>query len=160
MLTPWTIQPVELSPSLYTVKPRFGEIACRTRLNAVVAGGTDWFICLNEEAVIGWIVVDWLGKPTQPGFPDLSDLYVREMWRGRGVGTALLRFCEAEALRRGYARIGLAVNPTLNPRAHELYVRLGYVHDGGPPYLDGVYDGNEDWVIDLVKVLTPVVRAA
>ncbi len=153
MFTPWTIQPAGLSLSLYTVKPRFDEAACRARLTALREGGNDWFVCMYEEAVIGWVVVDWLGKPTQVGFPDLSDLYVRETWRGRGVGTALLRFCEAEALRRGYACIGLAVNPTLNPRALQLYARLGYVHDGGPTYLDGVYDGDEDWVIDLVKVL-------
>ena len=153
MHTLWTIQLAALSPSLYTVKPRFDEAACRARVKFLRAKGSDWYVCVNEEAVIGWVVVDWLGKPTQPGFPDLSDLYVRETWRGRGVGTALLRFCEAEALRQGYACIGLSVNPTLNPRALQLYRRLGYVHDGGPTYVDGVYDGVEDRVIDLIKVL-------
>jgi GNAT superfamily N-acetyltransferase len=149
----WTIRAAHLHPSLYTVKPRFGESVCRARLADVLAAGDDWFVCEHGEAIIGWVVVQWLGKPTQPGFPDLSDLYVREDWRGRGVGATLLAYCEAEALRRGYSWIGLSVNPTLNPRAHQLYTRLGYVHDGSPTYVDGVYDGDEDWVIDLIKRL-------
>ncbi len=151
----WTFRLAHLYPSLYTVKPHFGESQCRARLTALLATGNDWFVCESEEVVAGWVVVDWLGKPTQVGFPDLSDLYVRAEWRGRGVGAALIHYCESEALRRGYARIGLSVNPTLNPRAHQLYARLGYVHDGGPAYVDGVYDGHKDWVIDLTKLLRP-----
>jgi GNAT superfamily N-acetyltransferase len=97
------------------------------------------------------MVVTWTGKATHPEYPDVSDLYVREELRGRGIGTALLHFAEAEAARRGYTRIGLAVNPTLNPRAHALYLRLGYAYEGGAAYLEGVYDGIENWVIDLEK---------
>jgi ribosomal protein S18 acetylase RimI-like enzyme len=48
-------------------------------------------------------------------------------------------------------RIWLAVNPTDNVRAKALYERLGYVHNGGEPYLDGVYGDYEDWVVDLEK---------
>ena len=49
--------------------------------------------------------------------------------------------------------MGLAVNQTENPRAVKFYQRLGYKHDGGEKYLDGIYDGMEDWVIDMEKEL-------
>ena len=55
------------------------------------------------------------------------------------------------AKERGCDRLGLAVNPDDNPAARRLYERLGYRHDGGEKYLDGVYNGFEDWVIDLEK---------
>ena len=35
----------------------------------------------------------------------------------------------------------------------ELYQKLGYTSLGNEPYLDGVYNGVEDWVIDLVKAI-------
>lgn len=106
-----------------------------------------------ESALVGWVIVTWSGKPSQVEYPDLSDLYVAEAWRNRGIGTALINSVELLAQARGYSKIGLAVNPDLNPQAHALYLRLGYRHDGRARYLDGVYDGVEDWVIDLEKVL-------
>jgi hypothetical protein len=45
------------------------------------------------------------------------------------------------------------VNPTENVRAKALYERLGYVPTGERSYVDDVYDGHEDWVIDLEKQL-------
>jgi hypothetical protein len=47
----------------------------------------------------------------------------------------------------------LAVNPLLNVRARRLYERLGYRDTGHPAYVDGVSDGVEDWVIDMVKLV-------
>ena len=88
-----------------------------------------------------------------PGYeyPNLEDVWVTESWRGRGVGTALLRFAEELARKRGCRRIGLAVNPTDNPRAKGLYERIGYVGTGEAAYIDDVYDGHENWVIDMEK---------
>lgn len=64
-----------------------------------------------------------------------------------------MHFAEDRARRRGIGRIGLAVNPTENVRARALYERLGYVATGERSYVDDVYDGYEDWVIDLEKEL-------
>lgn len=49
--------------------------------------------------------------------------------------------------------MSLAVNPNLNPKAKMLYERLGYTQTKTALYLDGIYDGDEDWVIDMVKEL-------
>ncbi len=98
-------------------------------------------------------MISWRGKETVPDYPDLYDLYVREDARGRGIGTAIIAALEAIVRDRGHAKIGLAVNPTDNPRAQALYQRLGYVVINTTPYLDGVYDGYEDWCIDMEKAL-------
>ena len=47
------------------------------------------------------------------------------------------------------------MNPLLNARAKTLYERLGYRDSGRSVYLDGIYDGDADWVIDLMKRLEP-----
>jgi GNAT superfamily N-acetyltransferase len=112
-----------------------------------------WLLLRVRGVVIGWCVVVWSGKATHPEYPDMQDLWVRPEHRSRGHGTRLIREVERLARSRGHARIGLAVNPDLNPDAKRLYERLGYVHDGGETYLDGIYDGNEDWVVDLEKEL-------
>ena len=53
---------------------------------------------------------------------------VRAAVRGRGVGTSVLRFLEAEARSRGVARI------VLHAQAHALqfYEKHGYAGEGGP----------------------------
>ena len=53
----------------------------------------------------------------------VSNLFVREEARGRGVGTALLRAIVAEADARGYARLVLSPSE----RAVALYLRAGFV---------------------------------
>jgi ribosomal protein S18 acetylase RimI-like enzyme len=83
----------------------------------------------------------------------MVDLYTKTEERGKGYGTALIVECENRAKSRGYKKIGLAVNPNLNDHARKLYEKLGYVHDGGKSYIDGVYDGIDDWCVDLEKEL-------
>jgi GNAT superfamily N-acetyltransferase len=136
-----------------SVKPGFGEAMVVARLAEAAGQEVEWYIWLEGDEPVGWVVVSWTGKPTLRGVPDLSDLFVTPTRRKQGIGTAMLAACEELARARGFTQISLAVNPDHNPRALALYLRLGYRPTGGPKYLDGVYDGNEDWVIDLVKPL-------
>jgi ribosomal protein S18 acetylase RimI-like enzyme len=62
-------------------------------------------------------------------------------YRGRGVGPALMRSAELDALARDHRVIELAVN-NVNPRARALYERLGYRAVG--PYSDHVRDVNDE----------------
>jgi ribosomal protein S18 acetylase RimI-like enzyme len=113
-----------------------------------------WLLLKLEGTIIGWCVAVWSGKKTHPEYPDMQDLYVRPEYRNHGHGTRLIREIERMAKARGYDRVGLAVNSADNAAAKRLYERLGYQHDGKAKYLDGVYDGYEDWVIDLEKRLS------
>lgn len=83
----------------------------------------------------------------------MEDLYTREDQRGKGLATKLIKKCEKLVKQKGFNKIGLAVNPDLNENAHRFYIKLGYRHDGKKSSIDGVYDGVEDWVIDLEKIL-------
>jgi predicted N-acetyltransferase YhbS len=65
-----------------------------------------------------------------PGVPLLNHLEVAGGWRGRGVGTALVRAAERAAARRGHRLLLLGVAPG-NARAKGLYARLGYADWGG-----------------------------
>lgn len=103
--------------------------------------------------ILGHVLLKLYGSKTQPGYPHIEDLYVRDDVRSRGIGSQLLHESETLLKKLGYGRVGLAVNPELNPRAKALYERLGYKDVGRPPYLDAVYDGDEDWVIDMSKSL-------
>jgi hypothetical protein len=56
-------------------------------------------------------------------------------------------------MEKGFNKIGLAVNPDENCSAHKLYKKLGFKDTGEKPYVDGVYNGVEDWCIDMEKKL-------
>ena len=58
----------------------------------------------------------------------MSDIYVAEGWRRRGVGASLLRRIETEMRRRGCRRIRICAKAT-NRAALACYAAAGY-----PPY--------------------------
>jgi GNAT superfamily N-acetyltransferase len=147
------ISPARLEPDLYRVKPGFGEQQCQARMKWLTTVNGEWLVGAMGIALVGWVVVTWSGKQTHTDYPDMSDLFVGEEWRNRGIGTALIGYIERLAQQNNCGKIGLSVNPDLNAQAQSLYLRLGYRHDGRAKYVDGVYDGVEDWVIDLEKVL-------
>lgn len=65
-------------------------------------------------------------RAARSGCPEINGLGVRpEDLRSRGIGSALIRAAEDLAGQRGFGAIGLGVG-TDNPRAAQLYARLGY----------------------------------
>lgn len=77
--------------------------------------------------VVGYIAVHWLPYLILPG-PEgfISELFVRESYRGRGIGHKLLAAVKEQAIARGCSRLML-----LNRRDRESYKRgfyqkLGY----------------------------------
>lgn len=59
------------------------------------------------------------------GEAELRKLYVDPATRGKGLGAALVRLTESEALRRGYRRMHLWTDTRFG-EAHRLYERLGW----------------------------------
>ena len=71
-------------------------------------------------ALVGFVVLTMAGAFV--GY--IQSICVAPAWRGRGVGTALLRHAEARILRE-VPNVFLCVS-SFNPRAQALYERLGY----------------------------------
>lgn len=138
---------------LVTVKDGFGEPDVLARFQWLSTVNVTWYVWWVDHQPVGWVLIQWDGKMSAPTVPDLFDLYVHVDYRSRGIGTQILLACEQTVRDAGYDKLGLAVNPDLNPRAYALYQRLGYYLISQHKYVDGIYDGVEDWVIDLEKKL-------
>lgn len=123
------------------------------RLKDMEKGEAIYLVAEEENQIIAHLLLRLNGTTYEPGYPNMNDLYVAQEKRQRGIGSKLVDEAEKIAKEKGYAKISLAVNPTLNPKAKALYEHLGYRQTDTKPYLDGIYDGDEDWVVDMVKNL-------
>ena len=88
---------------------------------------TTWLATLRDQPVGMASLFEYRRMPW-PGRPDsrwgyVGNMFVREEFRNRGIGSALLRKLIATAEERSYAR--LVVSPS--PRAVGLYRRAGFV---------------------------------
>jgi GNAT superfamily N-acetyltransferase len=63
--------------------------------------------------------------------PEVQDVEVLELHRGRGIGTALVEAAERDAAARGFDRLTITVS-TGKPAVQALYERAGF-HDAGAP---------------------------
>lgn len=52
--------------------------------------------------------------------PNWSDLYVSEVYRGKGIGSDLIRYRENIAKDLGYTEIFVSVDPIENPKMIKL----------------------------------------
>ena len=144
---------IQETSQLALVKEGFDESDVLARFAWLTTVHVTWYVWWADHEPCGWVLIAWNGKTTAPTYPDLFDLYVQPEWRNQGIGTQMIRVCEQLVRAAGHGKIGLAVNPDLNPQAYLLYQRLGYSAPSQHKYLDGVYNGVEDWVIDLEKNL-------
>lgn len=116
-------------------------------------GELAWYVLIHKDRLLGWVVLHLSDHKYGGNHAQIEDLFVCRKSRNKGWGTLMLDYCENVARKAGKKHMWLAVNPEHNKSARRLYERLGYRNKGLGPYLDGVYDGFEDWVIDLEKKL-------
>lgn len=135
------------------IKPILDKEEFKKRIQMQNEEKAEFLYVEDEGNPVCFILFKWEGKPTHPEYPDLEDLYTKGEERGKGYASLLVKECEKRAKEKGFKKIGMAVNPEENCPAHRLYKRLGYVHDGKDKYVDGVYNGVEDWCIDMEKEL-------
>jgi GNAT superfamily N-acetyltransferase len=103
-------------------------------LDGQALGSRTVFVGLWAGRVAGFGMLNW--RPRYAPFrrldiPEIQDLNTHPAFRRRGVATAIVAHCEAQARARGAERMGIGVG--LYARygaAQRLYVRLGYVPDG------------------------------
>lgn len=138
---------------LKKVKPSLTDEQAVERLKRQGEKLVEYLVLEINGEIVSFVLLKWHGKESHPEYPDMEDLYTREDRRGTGFATKLIKECEKMVRERDYKKIGLAANPDLNENAHQLYENLGYRHDGKKSYIDGIYNGVEDWVVDLEKEL-------
>lgn len=97
---------------------------------AVERGETLLFIAEQDGLPIGTVQLGFALRANQPHRADVAKLLVRNAARGRGIGEALMRALEAEALARGRV---LLVLDTASDAAGRLYERLGWQRVGIVP---------------------------
>lgn len=110
-----------------------------------------WLAELPGESLIGQLLLQLdCDRPELANGKERAYLYgfrIRPSFRGQGVGTRMVNHVENDLRHRGYhlLTLNVAVN---NPRARNLYSRLGFVvvaHEPGIwSYLD--HNGKRQWV--------------
>ena len=65
----------------------------------------------------------------EPDAFELWGLYVDPFWQRNGIGSVMFRFCEQQAIQRGYEKINLWVLEP-NARARGFYEKMGFRPDG------------------------------
>ena len=109
-------------------------------------GAVTCLVAWDGATPVGYVFVRWPGggggltrQALALGCPELSDLFVAEHARGRGIGRTLVETAESIVAARGLSRVGLEVT-TANPHtavARALYERLGYRDAGFGDFISG-----------------------
>lgn len=88
-----------------------------------------WVVTLPAEGVIGQIFVQYIcDRPELANGTDRAYMYsirVKPQFRSLGIGTVMMSTVEAELVKRGIRTATLNVAKD-NPRARQLYERLGF----------------------------------
>ncbi len=87
--------------------------------------GRIWII-KDEHQIIGYVIFTFVFSLEYGGLNALLDeFYIKEKFRGKGIGTNTLKFIENECVKDGVNSIHLQVFK-FNREAERLYLRHGY----------------------------------
>lgn len=95
---------------------------------------------VREGLCVGGVGVGPLqGLPPDEGVGEIRDLVLEEPYRGRGIGTRLLKRALEEARKFGYRRLYLETTPQMH-NARQLFLRFGFrpVTGGGSGKADQI----------------------
>ena len=123
----------------------------RDFLREQAAGNIVFAAAWRDHQLLGSVVLDFRSDAA----PELKHLHVQEAFRGGGAGTAMCRWIETQAARRGCGKLYLRVGVD-NLRARRLYQRLGFSFAGRTTttrYLYVDQNGFQQWATETDDVL-------
>jgi len=102
----------------------------RQRLDTILESDMYFLLTAWDDAgnLCGYAAVDVLPSLVLPGTEAyLAELFIRDSWRGAGVGSLLLDEVEAEAARRGCCRLMLITSRERETYGRDFYKKKGWV---------------------------------
>lgn len=91
------------------------------------------WVAFSGNQVVGYVTLVWHSEYLpflDQAIPEIKDLNVFPMFRGKGIGSALLAVAEVEAATRSEI-VGIGVGLYADyGAAQRLYIRRGYIPDG------------------------------
>lgn len=126
------------------------------------------FVAWVDLVPKGYSFVAWNGcrdEEVRNAFPDVPEIYrltVEPEAQSQGIGTQLIEHMESAARSMEFEQIGLGVAHE-NPRAHDLYLRLGYT-EIFPEYFDQYIatdsKGQEHGISDKCRFMSKPTNAS
>jgi len=153
---------VEDLPALAALKKT--EALHRDRMHQADGKVLRYLVVEREGEVVGFGFLVLRQPPSWDAMkhlPQMLDLFVKPELRSRGLGRALIARMEEIAREAGFGEMRVGVDPKNNPRAMQLYWRLGYVPIDPAPVEDrweftdsgGTVHSGAEWIIHMKKVL-------
>ncbi len=105
--------------------PRGGPEKHLKRLKEQQKGNSIYLIAWHKDMPVGHAFLKFYGRVKIKNVPDIEDIFVSSKYRGKGIGSQLIKKAEALAKQQGYSKIGLGVGVE-NKEAISLYQRMGY----------------------------------
>jgi GNAT superfamily N-acetyltransferase len=154
-------------PTLTAIKGDDSGAVHRDRLRDARVEGFRYLVLTIDQEIVGFAGLVfrrpdyWSDADNTQHLPQIVDLRIKELQRGRGYGSAFIRALERVAASAGYRQLYLSVDPINNPRAYALYRRVGYTQLQSEPYRDtwhfrdsaGQEHRGEGWALDMEKQL-------
>ncbi|MDR1834443.1 MAG: GNAT family N-acetyltransferase [Fusobacteriaceae bacterium] len=81
-----------------------------------------FFVAVDGDVVVGCVGLKKIGD----GICEMKRLYVKDAWKGRGIGKTLVNLIQREALKLGYRKMRLDTITGLMPAAIALYESEGF----------------------------------
>lgn len=154
----------ELTVAAYTVSRDVGEYAAVLRDVADRVKSAQVLVAVDDDGTVLGSVTNVpeggpYGEIARAGEGEFRMLAVDPAAQGRGVGTALVEACIADARRRGRSRLVLS-SGTWMTAAHRIYQRLGFVRDPARDWTPVPGVDLTAYVLDLVRQARPDEYAA
>jgi GNAT superfamily N-acetyltransferase len=138
------VDSVEHGASVNFVQPMARDKAARWWDGALASHARDervLFVATTEDGrLVGSVQLILAGQENQPFRADIGKLLVHSSSRRRGLGAALMRAAEAEAMRMG--RTLLTLDTETDSDGERLYVKLGWTRFGIVPGYATSADGS------------------
>lgn len=150
-------------PALYNLYEALGKRDEGYFEHAFEAGAVP-VVAFVHNKLCGFCLLNWRPRYSlyrKLGIPEIQDLNVLSDMRRRGVGRAIMQYCEGRVSAQGGTMIGIAVGLTGDYGAAQImYVKMGYLPDGNGATYDrlgvnknATYAFDDDLALMLVKSL-------